>query len=328
MKRAIIFGIITTLCSAALVLFLSRREAPKPLPEMRIEFAEQEVSASYDEQTTVFALENGVPAELTLHDYLTGVLLGEMPASFSKEALKAQAVAARTFTLRTLQAGKHDGAICENAGCCQAYVSPEAYVAAGGELAQPIIEEMSQAVRETDGLVLEYDGALIDAVFFSCSGGRTEAAAEVWGNEIPYLQAVDSLGEEDAIPYTDEKTLSREAFCETLLGLSPDCDFSEAPWVGTVTYTQGGGVDEIELGGVYFDGTAIRSAFSLRSTLFTLEVGQENVTFRTKGFGHRVGMSQYGADAMARNGSSFEAILAYYYQGTELICYEKEQVQP
>lgn len=328
MKRAIIFGLITTLCSAMLIVFLSQKKEAPSLPEMKVEFLQAAPSDSYDEETTVFVLENGVPVELSLHDYLTGVLLGEMPASFSFEALKAQAVAARTFTMHILQVGKHNGAICENAGCCQAYVSPEEYLSSNGVLAEPVVEQMSQAVQETDGLVLEYDGDLIDAVFFSCSGGRTEAAAEVWGGEVPYLQAVDSPGEEDASAYTDEKAVSRETFCAMLTGLEPACDFSTEPWVGTVTYTQGGGVDEIELGGVYFDGTALRSAFSLRSTMFTLEVTDEDVIFHTKGFGHRVGMSQYGADAMARNGSSFAEILAYYYQGTSLVCYTKETVQP
>ncbi|MCQ2419325.1 MAG: stage II sporulation protein D [Clostridia bacterium] len=321
MKRATLFALISVLLSATLVLFLSRRKDSLPLPEMKVEFSRAAPSDSYDEEKTVFVLENGVPVEMSFHDYLIGVLLGEMPASFSPEALKAQAVAARTFTIHILQVGKHNGAICENAGCCQAYISPEAYLAANGEPAQAVLEQMSQAVLATDGLVLEYDGALIDAVFFSCSGGRTEAAAEVWGSEVPYLQAVDSPGEEAALPFTDEKSVSREAFCAVLSGLEPACDFSKEPWVGTITYTQGGGVDEMELGGIFFDGTALRSAFSLRSTLFTVEFKQDEVIFHTKGFGHRVGMSQYGADAMARNGSSFEDILAYYYQGTELVCY-------
>lgn len=328
MKRTVFFALTCVLLSVVLIVFLTQRDKPQPLPEMRIEFEEASPSGNYDEEKTIYVLENGVPVEMTLHDYLTGVLLGEMPASFSAEALKAQAVAARTFTLHILQAGKHDGAICESAACCQAYVAPESYLAANGEMGSPVLEEMSQAVRATDGLVLEYGGTLIDAVFFSCSGGRTEAAIEVWGGDVPYLQAVDSPGEEDAVPFSDEKTISREEFCAVLSGLDPACDFSAEPWIGTITYTQGGGVDEMELGGVFFDGTALRSVFSLRSTLFTVEVGESEVVFHTRGFGHRVGMSQYGADAMARNGSTFEDILAYYYQGTELVCYEMKQVQP
>lgn len=325
MKRAILFGLITALCSACLCMLLARRQKPEPVPQMKVEYAQVLPAPGYDEARMIDVIVEGVQTQMSLHEYLTGVLLGEMPASFSAEALKAQAVAARTFTLRILETGKHNGAICENASCCQAFVSAQHFLDENNGAGQPIIEEMAQAVADTDGLVLEYDGQLIDAVFFSCSGGRTEAAVEVWGGEIPYLQSVLSPGEEDAIPYTDEKQVSREEFCQTLEALNNAADFSGDDWVGSISYTQGGGIEQIVLGGVAFSGAQIRSAFALRSTMFSVEITDEAVTFHTKGFGHRVGMSQYGADAMAREGSSFAQILAYYYQGTELVALASQQ---
>jgi stage II sporulation protein D len=162
---------------------------------------------------------------------------------------------------------------------------------------------------------------LIDAVFFSCSGGRTESAVAVWGGEVPYLQAVDSPGEEDASAYVDTLRVSTEEFCRTLEALSDEIDLSGAPdtWVGETTLTDGGGVDTIEIGGVALEGTRLRSAFGLRSTKFELSVDETEACFTTFGFGHRVGMSQYGANAMAKNGASYDEILRYYYQGIDIV---------
>lgn len=319
MKKAILYGLITALCCGCLCLLKAQQKQSTPTPDMHIIYASPQSEESYDNEREITVLVDGIRVPMLLHDYLTGVLLGEIPASFSGEACKAQAVAARTFTLRILATGKHDGAICTKSSCCQAYVSKQAFLEKNQGTGQEIIEAMSQAVSGTDGLVLEYNGFLIDAVFFSCSGGKTEAAVEVWGSDVPYLQSVESPGEEDALPYTDEKRVSRTEFCQTLLSLRPEADFSGSDWVGDVRYTQGGGVAEITLGGAVFTGLELRSAFSLRSTSFTLRFTEEDAVFLTKGFGHRVGMSQYGANAMAQNGSSFAEILAYYYQGTELI---------
>ena len=170
-------------------------------------------------------------------------------------------------------------------------------------------------MRETENLVLSYQGELIEATYFSCSGGSTEDAVAVWGTDVPYLQAVASPGEENAAHYSDTVTFKAEEFA-SLLGL----DLTGAPksWIGPVSYTEGGGVDTMEIGGVRFKGTTLRSALGLRSTAFSVSCTNDAVTITTRGFGHRVGMSQYGADAMAVNGSTFEEILSYYYQGTEL----------
>lgn len=258
--------------------------------------------------------DGGVVTQMALSDYLTGVVLAEMPASFEEEALKAQAVVARTYAVRTTEKGtKHDGAVCTDSACCQGYISADDYEADGGT--KESVQRVRNAVTDTENYVLTYDGALIEATYFSCSGGSTEDAVAVWGTDVPYLQAVDSPGEEHASHYTDTVSFSPEEFADALgLELSGDPD----SWIGIITYTDGGGVDTMVIGGTEFRGTRLRSALGLRSTAFSISCSSKSITVTTKGYGHRVGMSQYGADAMAASGSSYGEILRYYYQGTQL----------
>lgn len=272
------------------------------------------------EQEKIPVLTNdGNVEEMELEVYLVGVVLAEMPASFEVEALKAQVVVARTYTLRAHGGkSKHEGAaVCMDSACCQAYTSPQAYLSEYGDY--EALQKVTNAVSATKDYVLTYQGELIDATYFSCSGGSTEDALAVWGTDIPYLQSVPSPGEEDAVHYSDSMTISRQEL-EELLGH----ELGEEPnrWFESVTYTSGGGVASICIGGETYQGTQVRKLLGLRSTAFTVSISGENATFHTRGFGHRVGMSQYGADAMALNGSSFEEILQHYYQGTQLQRYE------
>lgn len=257
--------------------------------------------------------------ESDMDDYLTGVVLKEMPAYFEADALKAQAVVARTYAWKAYTTGgKHgDGSICTEPSCCQAWISEEAYLQQGGTAEN--VEKVRSVVRSTSGQVLTYEGELIEATYFSCSGGRTEDAVAVWGTDFPYLQAVDSPGEENAAYYEDTVVFTREELEEKL-----DVTLGKVA-VEAVTYTGGGGVDTISFGGRYFTGTEIRARLGLRSTAFSVSVSGDTVTFTTRGYGHRVGMSQYGADAMAVAGSSYEEILDHYYQGTELIQVQMDQ---
>lgn len=253
--------------------------------------------------------------EMDLNEYLTGVVLGEMPVSFELEAQKAQAVVARTYTMRAWKrGGRHDGAaVCTDSTCCQAYIAPADYLKAGGT--QAGIDRIREAVEATDSQVLTYSGELIEATYFSCSGGTTEDAAAVWGAAYPYLKSVDSPGEEKAAHYTDTVVFTAAQF-EAALGR--ELSGSPASWFGVTTYTTGGGVASMEIGGKTYKGTSLRSILGLRSTVFTVAADSKGVTITTKGYGHRVGMSQYGADAMAVLGSTYEEILTHYYQGTEL----------
>ena len=174
---------------------------------------------------------------------------------------------------------------------------------------------MSQAVELTDNQVLTYNGELIEATYFSCSGGRTEDAVAVWGTEIPDLQAVDSPGDESATHFVDTAEFSATEFA-SLLGISPTG--STSSWLGAVTYTDGGGVDTMVIGGKLLSGTEIRQKLGLRSTAFSMHATADKIYISTRGFGHRVGMSQYGAEAMAVRGSDYQEILSHYYPGTQL----------
>ena len=252
--------------------------------------------------------------EMSLEAYVLCVVLGEMPAEFDIEALKAQAVVARTYTCKKMNNPKHDNAdVCTDSGCCQAYMDETVYLLSGGS--DKNFKKIRSAVESTAGEVLKYDGELIEATYFSCSGGKTEDAAAVWGADIPYLQAVDSPGEEKATHFTDTVRFSVKEFSNRL-GQS----FSGNPgkWIEHISYTEGSGVSSIVLQGTTYSGTQIRQKLGLRSTAFVMTITGDTVTITTKGFGHRVGMSQYGAEAMAVQGSDYRQILAHYYTDTTL----------
>ena len=255
--------------------------------------------------------EDGTVRDMELDEYLTGVVLAEMPASFELEALKAQAVVARTYTLRAHRGkSKHEqGSVCTDSACCQAYRDPDGYPDPEG------LGKVVSAVLATSGLVLTYEGELIEATYFSCSGGSTEDAVAVWGTDVPYLKATSSPGEENATYYTDSATFSATEFV-TKLGQT--LDGAPKSWFEAVSYTAGGGVEEMSICGRTYSGTELRKLLGLRSTAFTITTDADSVTFHTRGFGHRVGMSQYGADAMAAEGRDFRQILQHYYQGVEL----------
>lgn len=253
--------------------------------------------------------DDGTVAILELEEYIIGVVLAEMPASFEVDALKAQAVVARTYTMRAAKGkSKHDDAdVCMESTCCQAYRTQ-------ADTSEDEAKVQS-AVLNTSGEVLTYKGELIEATYFSCSGGSTEDALAVWGTEVPYLVATESPGEEQATHYSDHVSIAPQSFLEALT-----LESSETPekWFGTVTYTAGGGVDTMEICGKIFKGTELRKLLNLRSTAITIEPSTDKIIITTRGYGHRVGMSQYGADAMALDGYSYDEILSHYYKGTEL----------
>ena len=252
--------------------------------------------------------------QIYLEDYLVGVLLGEIPVGFESEAVKAQAVAARTYTLRKVyKQNKHvDADVCTDASCCQAYVSEESFLQSGGS-ADDLVK-LKYIIGETAGEVLTYQGNLIEATYFSCSGGKTEDAVSVWGSSVPYLKSVESPGEENAKHYEEHFTFSTDEFSRHL-GVSKDAVENNDL---TISYTEGDGVDRLKIGDISFTGTQIRTLLALPSTSFTISVADETVKITTKGYGHRVGMSQYGADAMALEGKSYKEILSHYYPGTQL----------
>lgn len=272
------------------------------------------VQQPVDASVPVWLLEQGEILELNLREYLTRVVLQEMPASFEEEALKAQAVAARTFTLQQIYTGsRHEEAdLCGESACCQCYMDEQEAREAYGDSYEEALERVSRAVEETDGQVMTFDGDLIEAAFFSSTAGSTECAADVWGGEVAYLQAVDSpepvSGSETV--YTPEEF--RALFPELALEGLPET------WFGTSQNTEGGAVATVEIGGNTYSGTELRSRLGLRSAKFQIAVQNGRIVFSVSGSGHGVGMSQYGANTMAQQGSDYREILTHYYSGAVL----------
>ena len=260
--------------------------------------------------------------EMELESYICGVVLGEMPSEFETDALRAQSVASRTYTLRkAIKNTKHmDADICTDPSCCQAFVDSDTYLMNTGSATD--LEKVRQAVLDTSGQVLTYGNDLIEATYFSSSGGKTEDAVAVWGTDVPYLRSVDSPGEDSSV--SEKKIVFVKSDVVSKLGLSKGTELSQ----DTIKfqYTSGGGVKKMTVGSDSFDGVQLRTLLGLPSTVFSLQFTEDTVIFITKGNGHRVGMSQYGADAMAVAGKSYTDILAHYYPGTQLVSYTPEEM--
>lgn len=259
-------------------------------------------------------MDDGQTQWMNLEEYLPGVILAEMPTSFDHQALCAQAVVARTYALkRQIEARHPQGAVCTDPGCCQAYIGESDYLSGLGYEEDIVVAKA--AVNATQNMVLTYESQLIEATYFHCAGGQTEDAVAVWGVDYPYLQAVESPGEEEMDHYTDQVFYSRtelETLLDRALPGSPDS------WIGWTTYTTGGGVETIVFAGVQYSGTELRGLLKLNSTAFSMEADGGGLRITTQGKGHRVGMSQNGAQAMALQGSTWQKILAHYYPGTRI----------
>lgn len=271
-------------------------------------------------------LADGGVETMAMDDYLWRVVAAEMPAAFEPEALKAQAVAARTYTCAKMERttpAHPEADVCTDVACCQACRTPEEAAASWGVNARMYTDKIAAAVADTDGLAVLYGGKPIQAVFFSSADGRTVDAVEVWGNAVPYLTGVDSPEGEEVPNYHSTVTLTAEACKAKLLAKYPGADLSGDPsgWFSNTVSNSAGGVESMKVGGVTVSGQALRTLFALRSTSFTVSAGAEGVTFAVTGYGHGVGMSQYGANALAREGKRCEEILKWYYTGVEVARY-------
>ena len=324
MKQVAATALILLLLLFLIPLLLFRGAPSEQQPEEEIPVLTPAPSGVLDTETTITVHQSdGTTQTLALGDYLWRVVAAEMPASFEEEALKAQAVAARTYAMRRLSnppAAHPDAAVCTDYTCCQAYITPESAASNWGNKADYYTAKIKNAVSGTDGVVARYNGALIDAVFFSSAAGRTVDAVEVWGNSVPYLTSVDSPEGEEVPNWRSTVTLTAQEFRDTFLAAHPDAklDGDPAAWFGTVETNSGGGVSTIVVGGVTVKGTEMRTLFSLRSVNFTVSTSGEEITFSVTGYGHGVGMSQYGANAMAKEGKTYQEILQWYYTGITL----------
>ena len=264
--------------------------------------------------------------ELNIDEYLYGVVSSEMPASFEVEALKAQAIVARTYTIYQIihNSSKHENAdICDSYECCQAWISKEERLAKwNAEEAEINWNKIVEAVDSTKGKAITYNGEPINAFFHANSGGVTECSLNIWGGiDYPYLKSVETAGEEGYTQYASEVVLSYQDLLSKIQVGHADCeiDFSQQDSIQILEYTTSGRVKTIKFGNKEIAGTEARTLLGLKSTNFTFAIDEENVTFTVTGYGHGVGMSQTGADALAKAGSNYEAIIKHFYTDVEII---------
>lgn len=281
-------------------------------------------TAFSDDDIILKVLDGDTVIEMTLGEYLVGVVSAEMPASFHIEALKAQACAARTYTLYQMLNGSVHGDtadICTDFACCQAYVHLEDAAADWGTLAADYESRIRSAVYQTSGETIDYEGSPILAVFHASSAGQTRQAGAVWVSDLPYLQSVDSPETADTVPnYNTEVVYTQSELRQLLLTLDPRIVLGDDPatWLTNPITEDGGSVVTVDIGGQSVTGTTLRSALSLRSACFTWSWADDSCTFSVTGYGHGVGLSQYGSNTMAIDGATYQEILTHYYTGVTL----------
>ena len=288
----------------------------------------EEPPVSVDGDVVLKVWDGSAVQEMTVAEYLPGMVRGEMPASFEIEALKAQAVAERTYLYYKLETGgkaNHpDADVCMSPDCCTAYSSAEKSAEKWGDKAEEYEQRIQTAVQETDGLVMLYNDEPILAAFHSSSDGVTANSGDVWVKDLPYLTSVASPETGDTVPnYYSVKTLTAQEFQETFTKAYPQAQFSDDPqqWITGAVHNDSARVETVTIGGITVEGTEVRTIFGLRSASFTTEADAESVTFRVTGFGHGVGMSQYGANELARQGKTWKEILEWYYTGVSIETY-------
>ena len=328
MKKVLLYILcMVFLCFLIPILFTKKSEPKEIKSNVEIEYKEDNnLVYDYGEFNKVKLLhtKTGEVEELELDQYLLGVVSSEMPASFEIEALKAQAVVARTYTIyKITEEKKHENAdICDDSKCCQAWISKEDRFARWNEEERESNwSKIEEAVNSTKGEIVKYEGKPINAFFHSNSGGTTDTATAVWGGaNYPYLQAVETSGEDAYTQYSSEVVLSKEEFANKIREYHSEfqIDYSLENQIEILSYTEGERVKEIKIGNLNLSGVEIRNIFKLKSAKFEINIEGENIKFNVIGYGHGVGMSQTGADSMARQGKNYEDIIKHFYTGVEI----------
>lgn len=247
--------------------------------------------------------------ELPLEEYLYGVVAGEIGSDFNEEAIKAQSIAARSFTVNIImnKTKKHSSGahVCTDYGHCQEYKPSK------------ITDKIKNAVNSTKGEILTYNNQPINALYHAMSSGKTENAVDVWNHEYPYLKSVNSPYDKEVKNINSSVNITKTNL-ESKLGITlTNSPLSEQ--INILSRTEGGAVKSIKIGNSTFRGVDIRTKLNLKSANFDISIKDDTITFNVKGFGHGIGMSQYGAQGMAKQGFNYEEILKHYYSDVKLI---------
>lgn len=258
--------------------------------------------------------------QIELEDYIVGVLAGEMPVSFHIEALKAQAVASRSYVLKRMEYNKDNNYDVVDSVNNQVYLDNDYLKQRWGSKYEENISKLKKAVSETKSQYVEYEGEIADALFFSTSNGFTENSEDIFNNKIPYLRSVESVWDEETSPvFKDQKQYKTTDFFNLL-----DIEQSDNLEIKVVKNSESGRILKILINGVEMKGSEVRTKLALRSTDFEIEENDGKIVIKTSGYGHGVGMSQYGALGMAKEGYKYDEILKHYYQGTTINSYKQK----
>ena len=322
--------VVCILCFSIPIIFTKQFEKEETVAkaENSVEKEVEDTTYDYKKYNTIKLLHADTKKveEIDLDQYLYGVVSAEMPASFEAEALKAQAVVARTYTIYKIvnNDGKHEKAdICDDSTCCQAWISKEDRLEKWDEdNRDEYWNKIVKAVNETQGKIVTYEGKPINAFFHSNSGVKTEAPINVWGGSgYPYLQSVSTAGEDAYSQYSSEASFSKEEFEEKIKEVHSDfkINYKEKDCIKIEEYTDGDRVKTIKIGNLELSGVEVRNILGLRSANFTVTVDDDKIEFKVTGYGHGVGMSQTGADSLAKEGKTYEDIIHHFYTGVEIV---------
>ncbi|MCM1363760.1 MAG: stage II sporulation protein D [Faecalibacterium sp.] len=321
-----VFMLLFPLASVGIANNQQNKNENTPTSIEQISESETKTTEKDDDDSTIKVLRvsSDKVIDLELYDYLIGAVSSEMSPVYEKEALKAQTVACYTYA-KWLKAnsdsGKLNGAdISDSPSTHQGYLDEQELKDKWGDKYDEYIAKIKECVNEVMGEYLSYNNEPIMAVYHAISPGKTESASVVWEQDIPYLQSVIANGDKLSPDFDSTVTLTEEKFKEYAKKISGvSLDNKAESWVKSCKKSDNGFVTSITIGGKKLDGNTVRNAFSLKSPYFTLTYESGKFTFKVKGYGHGIGMSQYSADYMARQGSTYKEILLHFYKGAKLV---------
>lgn len=290
--------------------------------EINVEKPSLDLGVQYKKINLLHNNENVVET-LELEDYLINVVAAEMPVEYEEEALKAQATVARTYTLYQIENGhKHDNAdVCDSSTCCQAWISKEKRYEKWGDNQDGKWSKLTNAVYSTAGEVITYNGKPIDAFFHSNSGGTTEIPINVWGgSDFPYLQVVETSGEDEYSQYYSEKEYTKAEIESRMKSAYSDfsIDWNEENCIEILEYTESSRIKTLKIGNKNISGVEARKIFELKSSNFTYEISESTVKFKVIGYGHGVGLSQTGSNTLAKEGKNYKEIIEHFFKNIEI----------
>lgn len=326
MKKVFIYFFAFILICFILPALLTKRNITTSSKENTTNPAKIEEKYDYKNYATIKLLhqETGEVEEVAIDEYLYHVVSSEMPADYEVEALKAQGLVARTYTIYKIQNKKHENAdICDQSTCCQAWISKEDRLARWDEdIRESNWQKIVDCVNATKGKIITYNNEPINAFFHANSGGTTELPVNVWGGGegLPYLQVVETSGEEGYTQYSSEVEFTGEELLNKLKEKYEDIqiDFKNVEDLKIVAYTDSNRVKTVKFGNHELSGVETRTLLGLKSTNFEIIRENDKIKFKVKGYGHGVGMSQTGANTLAKEGKNYEEIVKHFYVGVEI----------